>query len=80
MISNWRVFPPNPRQPEPPPEPEPHIWDEVTVDQAAKMQKGSEDTNTLVTSMMEHMTPEQKSTFDNYKKTREDSGRQAKVP
>lgn len=78
MIGNWRTpLPRQPKQPEPPPEP--HIWDEVTIDQNSKIQKAAEDTNTLVTELIDGLPPEQQSAFANYKKTREDSGREAKV-
>lgn len=69
MISSWRTSPPSPPR-QAPPQKEPHIWDQVTVEQNAKMTKSTEDTNTLVTSMIDHMPPEQQSAFKNYQASR----------
>lgn len=79
MIGSWRKFPPVQQRQAPPPE-EDHIWDKVTVEQQAKMQKSAEDVNTIVTSMIDHLPPEQQSAFKNYQKTREESGNQARKP
>jgi hypothetical protein len=79
MISSWREFPPSPATPEPP-SPEPHIWDGVTLDQNASMTKSNMEMSTTIHSMIDHMPAEQQSTFANYQKTREENGREAKVP
>ncbi len=79
MITTWREFPPAPSSPPPPPAPDPHIWDGVTEEQNANMAKANSEMTTMVRSMIEHLPPEQQSTFANYMKTREENGREAKV-
>lgn len=78
MINNWRSVPSRPPAPQAP-QPEPHIWDQVSKEQLAKMNEAGERTASMVTAMTEGKVPGQASTMDNYQQMREAMGRGLKV-
>lgn len=79
MIGGWRSFPPIQNRQPPPPKPS-HIWDGVTVDQLASMEKSTKSTQDLLKAMGEDVPGEQPSAAKNYQETREASGNQARKP